>query len=421
MEKALLILFGGRSMPNVLTIIHEKPDVIIPMISQSVQHTVPLLGSSLAKLFEGTDHIYHLDTSYLVKPFDVEDVKAQCIQAVTDHPNLDWVFNITSATTLMSIGAYEAAKELRARGKSIRCWYLNTAQTQVVPVLGEGRNEKIFHIEVEQYAAAYDCRFIPGTLEDQRLESEQKWLPFAQMLGKNPQYIDQLKTVISTVGDNKPSKRKGPKQYSVAELPDMYTLLNEAAKLELLRILEIEGGLISFQLSYIQFAFLDGAWLEAYVWDEASRIEVVSDLKTDLTEIPEVNDKIKLFSDCRWNLKVVDDKTFTENDRDNRNQIDVALIYKAQLLIVECKTGERDALTAETLDWITGVATPLGGRFVSKILVSSLPEPNENDRQFELFNAKAESRSVFVVTRKDLPNIGNVLEEQAKHPKYPRL
>jgi hypothetical protein len=401
MKKALLILFGGRSMPNVLTIIHERPDLIVPMISQSVQHTVPLLESSTAKLFEGTEHAYNLDTSHIVRPFDVEDVKAKCIQAVMGYPNLDWIFNITSATTLMSIGAYEAAKELLSRGESIQCWYLNTAQTLVVPVLGAGRDDKIFHIEVEQYAAAYDCRFIPGSLEERRQDLEQKWLPLAQMIGKNPQSIDQLKIALNTVGDNKPSKRTGPKLYSVAESPDMYTLLKEAERFELLADLKVTGGSISFWLSHLQFAFLDGAWLEAYVWDEAR--------------------KVGIFSDCRWNLKVVDGKIFTERDKDSRNEIDVALIYKAQLLIVECKTGGRDALSAETLDWITGVATPLGGRFVSKILVSSLSMPNETDRSFELFRAKAESRSVFLATREDLPNIGKVLEEQAKNPKYPRI
>src|SRR5438067_13419367 len=141
--------------------------------------------------------MYDLDTSYIVEPFEVEDVKAKCIKAVKDHPNLDWIFNITSATTLMSIGAYEAAKELRSRGESIRCWYLNTAQTLVVPVLGTGRDDKIFHIEVEQYAAAYDCRFIPGSLEERRQDTEQKWLPFAKLLGQSPQYLDQLKIVLS--------------------------------------------------------------------------------------------------------------------------------------------------------------------------------------------------------------------------------
>jgi hypothetical protein len=400
-KRALLILFGGRSMPNVLTILHEKPDLIIPMISQSVLNTVPFLESSTAKLFEGTGLGYELDTSYVVKPFDVEDVKAKCIKAVTDHPNFDWVFNITSATTLMSIGAYEAAKELRIRGESIRCWYLNTAQTTVVPVLGEGQDDKLFQIEVEQYAAAYDCRFIPGSLEERRQDSEQKWLLLAQMIGKNPQYIDLLKIVINTVGNNKPSKKTGPKQYFVTSSSDMCTLLNKAASIELLSNLNIEGSMISFWLSHLQFAFLDGAWLEAYVWDEAR--------------------KLGIFSDCRWNQKIVDGKHFTEKNRDSRNEIDVALIYKAQLLIVECKTGERDGLTAETLDWITGVATPLGGRFVSKILVSSLPMPNENDRSFELFKAKAESRSVYLATRVDLPNMGKVLEEQAKTPKYPRI
>jgi hypothetical protein len=94
------------------------------------------------------------------------------------------------------------------------------------------------------------------------------------MLGKKPQNIDSLKTVIKAVENNKPSNKTGPRRYSIAESPDVYALLKEAEQAELLGDLSTAEGSISFLLSHTQFAFLDGAWLEAYVWDEARKVGI---------------------------------------------------------------------------------------------------------------------------------------------------
>src|SRR5260370_12972993 len=405
MKKALLMICGGRSMPNVLTIIHEKPDIIVPIISESVQLTVPSLESSIAKLFEETGHAYDLDTSFVVKPFDVEDVKAKCIQAVMDRPNLNWIFNITSATTLMSIGAYEAAKELRFRGESVRCWYLNTAQTHVVPVLGEGRDEKIFHIEVEQYATVYNCRLAPGILEDQRQYCQNHWVPFTKLLVSHPHYIDLLKEVLKHIQPRpaKPSKGVGSRKYSIPLTTDeTYMLLEEAYKVGLLDDLQRDGKILTIRLSYTQANFLDGPWLEVYVWDEAL--------------------KLNIFSDCQWNQRIVDEKK--PDDKDSKNEVDDSMIYHAQLLVAECKTGD-DAFKSSTLYKLDSVTSLLGGRFVSKMLVTSLPIPDEKDRnkhsEYEDFRDRAHERSIVVVTTQQLAELGIIIEKQAKHPKHARI
>src|SRR5437868_6701370 len=114
MATALLILFGGRSMPNILTIIHEKPEVIAVIVSQDFTQKLADMRSAIADLFEGTDYKPGIDDSYIVDAFDRENTRKKSLEAVETHPDYNWMFNVTAATTIMSIGAYEAAKELAA-------------------------------------------------------------------------------------------------------------------------------------------------------------------------------------------------------------------------------------------------------------------------------------------------------------------
>ena len=49
-KKAQLILVGGRPVPNILTIIHEKPDIIIALCSkESFVDSWPGLSKQLLK------------------------------------------------------------------------------------------------------------------------------------------------------------------------------------------------------------------------------------------------------------------------------------------------------------------------------------------------------------------------------------
>ncbi len=57
-----------------------------------------------------------------------------------------------------------------------------------------------------------------------------------------------------------------------------------------------------------------------YVWDEAR--------------------KQNIFKDCQWNEIIM--------SGNSKNELDVAMVYKAQLLISECKTGN-EAFESETI------------------------------------------------------------------------
>jgi hypothetical protein len=410
MQKALLILFGGRSMPNMLTIIRTKPALIVAIVSKDQENKLPQLEDAITELFKEEEYKPKLDTTYVVDAFNVHNVHDKCLSAVKTHPDYEWVFNITAATTIMSIGAYEAARELAIQRTNLSCWYLNTLHTSIVSLIG-GRPDKtseakLFNISVKQYATVYNCNLASGVLEDQHQYCQDHWMPFGAFLSEHPGYIEILKKYILSHlygSQGKPSKKGGFKEYSITSpTEETCHLLELASHLGLVDSLEKKGANITWKLSYIQSNFLDGPWLEAYVWSEAS--------------------KLGLFSDCRWNQRLVDPKK--PDDREEKNELDVAMIYNAQLLIAECKTGE-DAFYSRTLYKLDSVTAPLGGRFVSKMLVTSQPVPDENDRNkrktYEDFKSRADDRGIAIVTQEHLKNIGVHLEQQAKSPKHARI
>ncbi len=102
----------------------------------------------------------------------------------------------------------------------------------------------------------------------------------------------------------------------------------------------------------------------------------------------------------------------------------MALIYKAQLFIVECKTGVNDNFDANILYKLDSIANPLGNWSVGKMLVMSLSVPDKSNhtkyKQYEEFKDKAEERGITLVTRKTLPKVGALLRQLAEEPKFNR-
>jgi len=397
-KKALLTLFGGRSfLPTALTLMHEKPDAVVAISSKQSYQDLAQLQRAVDKYQKEHGFSCKLETPDGIDAFEVAEIQRLCESILAQHSDTSWVFDVTGGTSLMTLAAYEAAKEYSAKFTvPIRCWYLNTAQTRVIPLLGEGCDENIFHINVDDYVAAYSRELVPGELEDQRQYSEQKWLPFAQTLGKNLQSAALVKSVMSKIAQ-RPGKQNA-RLYTMQDLPEgTYSLLEEAQQVGLLgQLSRNSGSSISFQLSYLQDKFLNGAWLEAYVWDEAGKI-------WDETR------ERALFDDCQWNQRVEDGRS--------RNELDVAVTYKAQLLIAECKTGEEESFSSDTLYKLDSVANVLGSRFVGKLLVTSIfgKKPSQD------FLAQAKSRKIVVVTGEGLADIATTLKHEAIDPTYPRI
>jgi hypothetical protein len=140
-----------------------------------------------------------------------------------------------------------------------------------------------------------------------------------------------------------------------------------------------------------------GDWLEVYVWDQINKIKGVD------------NDE-PFADDCRWGCEIPRDKV--------QYELDVALMYKAQLVIAECKTDEKPFQGENNyLRDLDAVADQLGGDYVSKVFVTNRQGEGES---YTIFCRQAQQRNIEVVTRERLPEIGEIMKKQATNPTYPR-
>jgi Domain of unknown function (DUF1887)/CRISPR-associated protein (Cas_Cmr3) len=286
------------------------------------------------------------------------------------------------------------------KGASIRCWYLDTANSRVIPLVGEGRDNTIFSITVDQYMAAYNYRLQDGSNlkhhRDRYLKDD--WMTFATRLGKNPREASLLKQMISKAAGSPRAVKNVTNSFETSEF------LRDLEAIGLVSKLQADERHFHFTLSEEQFKFLDGAWLELYTYQEARRLG--------------------LFDDIQWSKEIIDnDPERTARFPLQYKELDISLTYKAQMIVVECKTG-KEGLESKTLDEIVTIADLIGRGFVEKLLVSShsLPDKMDANQQSsqEDFQTKAKRRGVYVVAREKLPLLSDILKKQATTPEYAR-
>lgn len=407
MKKALLVLVGGRPLPNMLTLMAEKPEVVVGIVSQDEEWRIGELQKAISIYSELSGYRPAVVDSWVVDAFELKDVKNACMLAVQKYVDCNWIFNITAATKIMGIAAYEVAKDLASKDYPIRCWYLDTQHSRVISPIGETRDDKIFKITMKEYAAACNCE-VGGkdpefSAEKQRQYCQDNWVPFVQFLVQNSTLIDPLKDLIQIFnkkGQRKPSKGLVGTYPISIPFAQAYPLLEVAEQVHLIKQLDRKHA--TFSLNDVQARFLEGPWLELYVWSEAQ--------------------KLHFFDYCEWNQKLLFGNRTKEKDPDN--ELDVTLLYNAQLIVVECKAS-KNSFDSSYLSALASAVHPLGENAVSKIFVTTQPEPSKADKnvqeKFDKFKEKAQDKRIRVVTREKLANVGQVISQQIKQPTYARI
>jgi len=132
-----------------------------------------------------------------------------------------------------------------------------------------------------------------------------------------------------------------------------------------------------------------GDWLEVYIWNEVK--------------------EGRFADDCQWGYEIRSEA---------KNELDVALTYKSQLIFTECKT-EGDPFTGKTghLDRISSKAEMLGRTYVTKVFITNA---SKTLKGYANFYEQAKLRGIVVATAEDLPDIGQFIRKQTLDPDFPR-
>lgn len=172
------------------------------------------------------------------------------------------------------------------------------------------------------------------------------------------------------------------------------SLCQQAKSVGLLR--EFTRTSSGFELTVVGddlYRFLDGCWLEVFVYSAARDAGCFDDVKLDI-KIPGVS---------------------------GTNNLDLAATHAASLVIAECKT-EKD-LKTEHLDKLASIANLVGGNYVGRLFITS-KVMNQHDvaqrQSFDAFCGQARNRRVLVVTGDLLRKLTGILKQEVDRPTYAR-
>ncbi|MGQ9549306.1 MAG: Card1-like endonuclease domain-containing protein [Roseiflexus sp.] len=376
---ALLVLIGGRQTPNVLSAQFLRPDIIAPIASREAMHPDGAWEKVKPVLKQLSPQV--LDPR-IVDAFDLNAIRKQCAAAMDDIPNARWVCNITCATTIMSIGAYE---EGRARNASV--WYFDTAGRRVVTLAGQPPNGDPYRLSVEHYLQIYDRSVQPMQ------PPSQSQVMLAQQMAQAPDEAIAFRDILRTAAAD--AKFIKPRRLMTQPLTSTMVRWCEQAQNAgfISAIRKLPNGYEIEQMDGALWDFVNGIWLEIYAWNAAQRAGC--------------------FDDCRLSIII------PAPDGRSSNQIDLAMTHAASLLIAECKT-ESQPFRTQHLDQLRAITSIIGGSFVGALFITARSQHKANPDAFTSFCDQARARQIVVITGDRLTQLPDILKREAASPTFPR-
>lgn len=378
METLQILLVGGRQIPNFLGVMLLRPDRVHFLVSKDDKNALDNLYETLAKM-EG---LVLPDKSQL-PDIDANDYQANIAaleRILSDYPNARVSFNLTCSSKVMAFAAYEVA-----RHEDIKTFYVDTAKGRIIWLKGKEVEEMPIRINIEQYLTMYGRTLVCKDFFSGLTFSKEAAVQAANVLASgSEQYLGILERIRKNQGS-------GPRMVSISSETD----LNLAVLLADLGIVDYSKDNRHFIIrSNEDWNFFKGDWLEIFVWHEVKK------LQEQATE--------PFFDDIAIGLEIPMEGA--------KKEIDLACIYRAQLIHCSCKTG-RDSFNTKHLDELSAISSLIGGNFCSRVFITDRMLPNNA----KSFLDQAKQRKIVVVTGKELPKIGEILKKQAENPDYPRI
>jgi len=390
-KKALLVVAGGRAAPDVLSLLYLQPQLVIAITSEE--------GWQAEKAFVDIAHALpscRIEILPKINAYELEVGKDACQQVLASYPETEWEWTITigSSPKITGIAAYEVAKE-----KGIPCWHIDTRHEKVVSLVRDVQVDKrrFFHLSLDDYMhiQGRESKEKKGPTKSYRKIVE-GWISIAEAMASSDNTT--LFTSIFYKCYNRFKNKEGNDVLGVLHEPlqippslETHPLLQTLLGQGLLRIEDTSSDEISYYFTSIESAhFLGtGDWLEIYVWCKTSEANFADD--------------------HRWGYEIKGQVN---------NELDLALIYKAQLIIVECKTDFDPFKASKGYQRdLDAAAELLGGAYVSKVFVTNQLGVGDSYLSFE---RQAKERHIVVVHHEKLADIGNILKNEALNPTYER-
>ena len=311
-----LCLVSAQATPNLLPLLDEawRPKRVVLACSAQMKPAAAALRAVIQTKANGMV----VETLELPNAYDYDALSDAFLNYLADHENDNIALNVTGGTKLMAVAAQEA---FRSMGKSV--FYVNVESDEVL-VIGEKATSQPVpalrtKLKVHEILRAHG--YSVTTQEQPKITRELRDLT-ARLIDHVASAGRALGTVnaLARAARDLPGLRveMSPAQYDSRALADILALFADAG------LLRQTGQVLLFKNEEARF-FVNGGWLEAHVFEALQSLRAQHDGLTDVA----MGVRVAFGGqDARSGGKTKD-----------KNEIDVAFLYRNTLHLIECKTA----------------------------------------------------------------------------------
>lgn len=299
MKKIHLVLLSDQQIPNLLSTLHIKPDLLAMV--ESAQMKEKKKAEHLLKALKLTGQDY--SQKYKIIPITGEDSPNAIIASLkefeNEHKTSSWSVNLTGGTKPMSIGAYEFFKDKKAK-----LIYTELNKPNIGIRWDYHEDEEFKHkLRVDEFLAAYGFEIMSSKIKiDEAKFFALKYAELAKKFVLNCGQND-LSLDLAKFHKDLPNKARKKGVDFPQDMKPLSSLFEEA-----LHELSPEKA----KLTPLAVQFLTGGWLEVFCYNCISKIR---------KNAP---------SDLAIGIKISSD-----------NELDVVYIRNNTFYSIECKTGKQ--------------------------------------------------------------------------------
>ena len=306
-----LCLVSAQTTPNLLPVLDEAwcPKKVVLACSAPMQHAAVALRSVIQAKAAGMV----VETLELPNAYDYIALSETFLSYLAEHADENIALNVTGGTKLMAVAAQEV---FRSTGKPV--FYVNV-ETDSVLVIGEQATSQPLRAKLKVHEMLRAHGYSVSIQENPQITRELRDLT-ARLIDHVASAGRALGTInaVARIARDDPGLQVDltPAQYNSRSLAELIGLFIDAG------LLRQHGQSLTFKNEEARF-FVNGGWLESHVY------EALQSLRAQHVALTDVAMGVRVSFGGADNGGKARDK----------NEIDVAFLYRNTLHLIECKTA----------------------------------------------------------------------------------
>lgn len=308
-----LCLVSAQATPNLLPLLDEtwRPRKVVLACSTQMKPAALALRAVIQSKASGMA----IETLELPDAYDYNALSDRFLNYLAEHADDDIALNVTGGTKLMAVAAQEV---FRSAGKPV--FYVNVESDEVL-VIGEKASSRPLRAKLKVHEMLRAHGYNVTTQERPQVTRELRDLT-ARLIDHVTSAGRALGTVnaLARMARDEPGLRVDmtPAQYDSRALADILALFLDAG------LLRQSGQALTFKDEESRF-FINGGWLESHVYEALQSLRAQHEALSDVA----MGVRVSFGGADPRNAAKARDK----------NEIDVAFLYRNTLHLIECKTA----------------------------------------------------------------------------------